>query len=260
LTTCNLKKQYNIAQNADLAKDFKDASVNMDGCHCPQGFGEKKSDMLRILGNAVNIRSLVIWDRRAQTPNREGQAADWSNLFSPGHPNATPPEPNSFTQLRRFSVYSNTFSVQQMQSVFCIATLESLNLRYVYQTVPMDRWIVPRSSCGIKTLFLRDCLWNNTAIVRVLSCMKALRTFDYSTEKFYALTEMSDLSVAEEAVTSKFAWKAIGNAIRAHKQTLQKLYLRDLDCFTDISEDADMQLELEKSDTLDSWLISHSCG
>jgi hypothetical protein len=252
LTTCDLKKQYSIAQNADLAKDIKDATVNTDGCHCPQAFGEKRSDMLQILGNAVNVRSLEVWDRRGQLPNREGHAADWLNLFSPGRPSVTPPEQNSFTQLRRLSVYSPTISVQQMQSVFCIATLESLELTYVKQTVSMDRWIVPPSSCGIKTLFLRNCLWNNSAIVRILSCMKALQTIDYSNAKFHALSEMSDLSVAEEVVASKFAWNAVGNAIRAHKQTLQKLYLRDLDCFTDIPEDADMQSELEKPDTLGS--------
>ncbi len=182
---------------------------------------------VKILANAGKVRTLYLketghWDiERGDVAHTLG----WLELLDGAVAQPVHGLVNRFAFLQHLSIATKVLSVQEISCVFRLPSLKSLSIVSVHQTTPFKSWSIPESSSPIRRLSLRNALMDTSAVVQMISTLKALHSFKYvrssmGWEPFAA--DGNPLSLWPE-----HSWKLLGDALRTHRDSLEELQVYD---------------------------------
>jgi hypothetical protein len=219
-------KTKSVADNAELAKNTKLIHARFQRCQC---FGhqewDNQTDSLPVLTHAVNVQKLYIDDQSQNDHDDDDKCESlgaehvWLEVMRRAVVATLEPATNSFAKLTDLELCVHNLAVSELEVVFCIPNLESLWLRYVHQTNPIPGWKIPEASSNIKSLSLQECYMDTEVIKQLFSLTKSLEIFRYS--QVYP----GSMRLLEIKEIPRFSWSVLGDALRAHKKTLQELLL-----------------------------------
>ena len=198
-----------IVANPELASNVRELQAAFSGRRGYQEIVLATNNTMRVWHTAVNVKRLKIYDYYSHL-----ESPPWLESFNMAVSEAKAPLSNSFYHLTHLSISCGRVSLAEISSVFRLLSLLSLRLEWVPRNGLVGDWTVSKSSCNIQALELVNCNLDSAMLARIISCLRALRSFKY------------DHSRTPYTPNVDVSWPVVGDAIRMHNSSIRTLHLR----------------------------------
>jgi hypothetical protein len=183
-----------VAHSASLAKNVRKIRISIrqlspiELSSSPNVYTSSTKERVQAIENILDARHIHLSESFHRDP---AQGEDWMEVFNNAVPDSAVVSPNRFNHLKELKVYSYCLSIAEVSSLFRLPNLEVLVLSSLHQTTELENWGVPEGSCNVQQLELEHVLMDVTAVTRVFSSIKALKSFSYihSTSDWEPLSE-----------------------------------------------------------------------
>ncbi|RMZ66714.1 hypothetical protein GMOD_00002076 [Pyrenophora seminiperda CCB06] len=189
----------------------------------------RMADYKKLIASSPNIRSLTLLDLsnppRGYTEQGMHLSIGWLPLFYAATSLSDSSYVNQFTHLRELTIAGDYFSIENLSVVFRLPSLQVLELNTVHQTKLFKYWNITDSSSSIQVLRLLDSMIDIAALTKIVSAMKALRSFTYIRSTI--AWEPFGVEHNPFSCWPSHSWQLLGDALRKHRNSLETVLTWD---------------------------------